>query len=115
MNERLKALRKALGLTQEEMGHRLGVTKTAICSLESGRRNLTEQMAKSMCREFRVRYYWLTDGDGEMFVAVPNSLIDKVAEAYDLDESEKKLLKGVLEMPHEYRQALKDCLRNAFT
>lgn len=36
MNERLKTLRKSLGLTQEEMGQRLGVTKTAICSLESG-------------------------------------------------------------------------------
>ena len=30
MNERLKTLRKSLGLTQEEMGQRLGVTKTAI-------------------------------------------------------------------------------------
>ena len=115
MNERLKALRKTLGLTQEEMGQRLGVTKTAICSLESGRRNLTEQMAKSICREFRVSYYWLIDGDGDMFVAAPSSLIDEVAEEYGLDELEKKLLEKFLEIPHEYRQGLTDCLRKVFS
>lgn len=66
--ERIKAVRKALGLTMDKFGDKLGVTKVAISRLESGERNLTEQMAKAICREFAVNYAWLTDELGEMFM-----------------------------------------------
>lgn len=67
MNERLKILRKEKKLSQEEFGKKLGVTKASISRLESGINNLTEQMLKSICREFNVNYLWLTEGIGEMF------------------------------------------------
>lgn len=67
MNERLKELRKALALSQENFGAALGVTKTAICALESGRRNITRQMVVAICREFNVSEEWLLTGSGEMF------------------------------------------------
>lgn len=67
MNERIRELRKSLGLTLEKFGARLGVGKTAINKLESGQNNVTEQMIKSICREFNVDYIWLTTGEGEMF------------------------------------------------
>ena len=44
--ERIKELRKALNLTLEKFGERLGVGKTAISKLEKGERNLTDQMCK---------------------------------------------------------------------
>lgn len=67
MNERIKELRKALGLTLEKFGAQLGVGKTAISSIEHGVNNVTDQMIKSICREFNVDYIWLTTGEGEMF------------------------------------------------
>ena len=66
--ERVNKLRKSLNLTLEKFGDRLGVTKVAISNIEKGNRNLTEQMTKSICREFGVDYIWLTTGEGEMFV-----------------------------------------------
>lgn len=66
--ERVRAVRKALGLTMDKFGDRLGVSKMAISNIESGNRNLTEQMAKAICREFNVSYAWLTDELGEMFM-----------------------------------------------
>ena len=66
--ERVRAVRKALGLTMDKFGDRLGVSKMAISNIESGNRNLTEQMAKAICREFNVNYAWLVDELGEMFM-----------------------------------------------
>lgn len=66
--ERVKELRKTLGLTLEKFGNKLGVTKVAISNIEKGNRNLTDQMAKSICREFNVNEEWLRTGVGEMFV-----------------------------------------------
>ncbi len=65
--ERVKEVRSALGLTSEKFGEKLGVGKTAISGIETGRRNLTDQMAKAICREFNVNECWLRDGSGEMF------------------------------------------------
>ncbi len=67
MNERLKILRKALGLTMEGLGNRLGVGKSAINKLEKGENNITDQMQKSIIREFDVNPEWLLHGTGEMF------------------------------------------------
>lgn len=68
MNERIKELRKTLGLTLDKFGDRIGVGKTAISKIENGDRSVTDQMFKSICREFNVREEWLRSGNGEMFV-----------------------------------------------
>lgn len=67
MNNRIRQIRKELGLTLEKFGERLGVTKVAISNIENGNRNLTEQMIKSVCREFDVNEEWIRTGEGEMF------------------------------------------------
>lgn len=69
MNERIRELRKILGLTLEKFGESLGVGKTAISKIENGDRNVTDQMQKSICREFNVNADWLLYGTGEMFVS----------------------------------------------
>lgn len=76
--ERIKEIRKTLGLTLEKFGDRLGVTKTTISRLETGVNNVTEQMAKSVCREFNVDYVWLTVGDGEMFLESDDDIIETI-------------------------------------
>ena len=76
--ERVKEIRKALGLTLEKFGEKLGVGKTAISNIEKGNRNLTEQMTKSICREYGVDYIFLTTGEGEMFVDSDDDFIEKI-------------------------------------
>ena len=68
MGERLRELRKALGLSGERFGERVGVGKSAISDIERGRNNLTEQMILAICREFDVNETWLRSGEGEMFI-----------------------------------------------
>ncbi len=62
VNERVKKIRKLENLTMESFGEKLGVGRTAISNIESGNRNVTAQMFKSICREFNVREEWLRDG-----------------------------------------------------
>lgn len=66
--ERVKAIRKALGLTLEKFGEPLGVKKQTVSRIENGVNNITEQMAKAICREFNVNMEWLQNGSGEMFI-----------------------------------------------
>ena len=69
MNERIKYLRKEmLKLTQEKFGERLGVGKSVLSQIENGRSGVTEQMFRSICREFSVNEDWLRNGTGEPFV-----------------------------------------------
>ena len=68
MNERIKQLRKELGLTLEKFGEKIGVTKQTVSRIENGINNVTDQMFKSICREFNVNENWLRTGEGEMFV-----------------------------------------------
>lgn len=66
--ERVKEIRKNLGMTMEKFGERLGVGKTAISNIENNNRNLTDQMAISICREFNVNETWLRTGEGDIFI-----------------------------------------------
>lgn len=81
MNQRIRELRKSLGLTLENFGKRVGVGKTAISRLENGSNGVTPQMFKSICRECWngkfVNEEWLRNGIGEMFIELPEE--DEVA------------------------------------
>lgn len=62
VNERIKEIRKDEKLTMESFGEKLGVGRTAISNIENSKRNVTDQMIKSICREFGYNEEWLRDG-----------------------------------------------------
>ena len=70
MNERIKDLRKALGLTQQEFADRLGIKRGAVANYEIGRNTPIDSVIILLCREFRVNETWLRTGEGEMFQSV---------------------------------------------
>ena len=73
LKERIKEVRKTLGLTLEEFGNKIGVTKTTISRIENGVNSVTNQMLISICREFGVNEEWLRSGEGDMFVPLTRS------------------------------------------
>ncbi len=96
-NERVKEVRKSLNLTLEKFGERVGVGKTAISNIEKGNRNLTEQMTKSICREFGVDYIWLTTGEGEMFVDSDDDFLERIDRIMAGENDDKKaMIKALL-------------------
>ena len=71
MGARVKLIRKALGLTQEQLAQRLGVGKTALSMIETGKTRLSTRNKNILVQELNVNPEWLESGKGEMFNADP--------------------------------------------
>ena len=93
-NERVKELRKSLGLTQEKFGERVGLKKSAISQIESGVNGVTDQLRLAVFREFNVNEDWLRTGEGSMFVEL------------DEDEEITKFLGDILSDQPDFRRRL---------
>ena len=115
-NERVKLIRKSdkVNLTMDKFGERLGVGKTAISKIEAGERSVTDQMRRSICREFHVNEEWLLTGKGDMFAPSLNSEISGIAQKYGLDEADQAMLLEYARLDPEDRQVIKNYLRKTF-
>ena len=99
MNERIKMVRKHLNLSQDSFGEKIGVTGGSISLLEKGKRNITEQMLKAICREFNVNYVWLTTGEGEMFLSDDSVFMDQFNQImFGEDRLHKTILKMAINL-----------------
>ena len=67
MENRLKELRKTLGLSQQEFADKIGIKRGAVANYEVGRNTPIDAVVSLICREFNVNEYWLRTGEGEMF------------------------------------------------
>lgn len=111
--ERIKEIRKTLGLTLEKFGEKLGVTKTAISRIEKGERGLTEQMTKSICREFNVDYIWLTTEQGKMFVENDNEFRKKIDRIMASEDDTRKILfKSLVDASDDDIATIKKFIKN---
>lgn len=110
-SERVKEIRKTLDLTMEKFGEKLGVGKTAISNIESGNRNLTEQMSKAICREYNVNYDYLMYGEGEMFDDLPQTIIDELCAQYNLNDFDKALVEMYVSLPAGSRERIKEYMK----
>ena len=78
MHERIKAIRKECGLTQQQFADRLNVSRNNIAGYESGNSRPGNSAISLICREFNVNETWLRTGEGEMFV--PRDRSDAIAQ-----------------------------------
>lgn len=96
-NERVKEVRKTLGLTLEKFGDRLGIKKAAVSKIEKGENSLTDANIKAICREFSVDYMWLTTGEGEMFVETDDDFFERIDRIMaGENETRKNMIKTLL-------------------
>lgn len=108
--ERVKEIRTSLSLTLEKFGEKLGVGKTAISKIEKNERSLTDQMLKSICREYNVNYDYLMYGEGEMFSDLPKTVLDELCRQYELDDFDRSLVEMYIQFPKPLRDYLKNNL-----
>ena len=70
IHERIKAVRKTVGISQAEFGKRVGISRDAVNNIENGRLKRPEQkepLYRLICTEFAINEQWLRTGEGDMF------------------------------------------------
>lgn len=70
MENRIKLLRKTLGLTQQKFADAIGIRQNTVAQYEIGRSRPIDAVISLICREFNVSDRWLRTGEGEMFQPV---------------------------------------------
>lgn len=88
MGDRLKQLRKALNLTQQEFADRIGISCGNIGAYEVGKNALSDAVVSLICKEFSVNEEWLRTGEGDMFLPVEQDTdIEKLARLLAREEN----------------------------
>lgn len=102
INERIKAVRKARGMTLEDFGREIGITKSTVGKIEKGLSGATEQTILSICRVFDVNEDWLRNGTGgpeAMFNAPAlDDLVEQLAQQYNLDYIGREVIRTYVNM-----------------
>nr|UVY01029.1 MAG: helix-turn-helix domain protein [Bacteriophage sp.] len=110
--ERVLEIRKSLNLTMDKFGEKLGVQKSAISKIEKDKVNLSDQMVKSICREYNVNYDYLVNGEGEMFDDLPQTVLDELCMQYDCDDFDRVLIEEYLKLNTNDKQIIKNFIKN---
>ena len=111
INERVRQVRKELGLSQEAFGERLGITKSAVSKIEKSENKVTESLIKLLRSEYKVDPFWLESGIGDdKFTAIPETIIDSLVDEYKLDDYDRFIIEAYVEAPPEQQQAIKSFL-----
>lgn len=66
-NEKIKAVRKELNLTQQEVADKLGVSKQYLSKVENGMTELSKEKIIAFCNEYKISFEWMFGTSGQMF------------------------------------------------
>ncbi|MEA5057737.1 MAG: helix-turn-helix domain-containing protein [Anaerotignum propionicum] len=112
ISNRVKEVRKNFKLSQAAFGEKLSVSRDVINDVENDRVTPKELFLQHLCTVFNVNENWLRDGIGEMFIETNKTFISALANEYNLDTLDEKIIECYLNLGALQRKVLKDCLRN---
>lgn len=114
-NERVRELRKVLNLSQTKFGEKLGVSKDVIVNIELERVELKELMLNLICKTFNVNPLWLSKGNGDMFIETPQIIIDDLANEFNLNDTEKKIISNFVNLSESERNQIIELVKKLIT
>ena len=118
MKDRLKQLRKELGLTQQEFSDQIGIKRNTFSQYENGRNEPIDAVIKLICGKFNVNEDWLRTGEGEMFVQV--SRADELQRLIDASLSEesgefkRRIATAIMRLTPEQLRICTDWIKETF-
>lgn len=110
VNERIRYIRTDLKLSQKTFAERMGISRDVISNIEYNRTDAKDFVLKAICREYRVNYFWLTEGVGDPYLGPPDILLDEAIEEYHLEDDDKEIIERYIKLDPEKRRLLKEII-----
>lgn len=70
MKNRIRKIRKELGMTQKDFAAKIGTSQNILANYEAGRRTPSSSVINNICKTFHINESWLRAGEGEIFFAI---------------------------------------------
>ena len=71
VNERIKSIRKAMGISQRAFCGGIYLSHSFYAKIETGSRNTNDRVNELICNKYKVNKEWLLTGKGDMFSETP--------------------------------------------
>lgn len=117
LGERIKCVRKSVGLSQTEFAKSLGASRGMIVNMEMDKISNTaakKPILRLICDKYVISDAWLIDGEGEMMqdVSREQEIINAVSDMFTGDDSFKQdIISMLVKLPNEHWDLLKDMAR----
>lgn len=115
MRDRIKILRKTLGLNQTEFGNRLGMSRWAIVNIELDRAPIKPLLIDLICSTFGANKEWLVSGTGPMLAdhSRDDQIMDFVSSAMsgESDNFKRRLLSVLARLGEDQWEMLEHYLK----
>lgn len=106
MYKRLKEIRASQGLNQSDFAKCLGIGQSTLAMMEVGKRDILDRHIKTICSVFNVNEEWLRTGNGDMFVVNDDTLLEKLANEYNMTAAQKRIVATFLKMDEKKRETI---------
>lgn len=105
MKDRIKRIRSENHLSMESFGKKIGISKSSVSLLESGKNSPSDQTILLICREFSINEEWLRTGNGEMLIDYPEDEIAKLVTDLLMDGQDNTLYSMILSIMTVYKKS----------
>ena len=105
LNDRIKAWRHALGLTQDEFARKAGMSKASLVGYEVGQRKPGSEALAAIART-GANMTWLLTGEGEMLPSRPQTQQTRALQSDSVSRRWAKITELLGDMPEQDSAAL---------
>lgn len=108
ISDKIKEIRKEHSLSQTEFGEKIGVSRDVIKNIELdlNKKGIPYNIIKLICCTFGINEDWLLYGTGEKYIQDKDSIVDDLANKYNLSLCGKQILKTYLELSDDKKAVI---------
>lgn len=106
MNNRLKAVRNEVNMTQAQFAEALGTSRTAYAKYENGLVIPSDTFISLLCNKFHISEKWLRTGEGSMKSESDEDMLDRIARELSLTPLQSEAFHYLMGLPDEERETV---------